>query len=99
VAFACAFVTGWRRNLYVVRANCCVSTPYCCVYLRHQRHDNLRVSVQVRYVIDFYNAAPLPDMPVAMHLDARPALDSFGALMDRLRLQAQFISSGNWRRG
>ena len=33
---------------------------------------------QVRYVIDFYNAAPLPDMPVAMHLDARPALDSVG---------------------
>lgn len=31
-----------------------------------------------RYVIDFYNAAPRPDMPVAMHLDVRPALDSFG---------------------
>lgn len=53
---------------------------------------------QVRYIIDFYNAAPLPDMPVAMHLDARPALDSFGALLDRLRLQAKYVSSGNWRR-
>ena len=31
-----------------------------------------------RYVIDFYNGAPLPDMPVAMHLDVRPALDSVG---------------------
>lgn len=30
------------------------------------------------YVIDFYNAAPREDMPVAMHLDVRPALDSFG---------------------
>ena len=54
---------------------------------------------QVRYVIDFYNAAPLPDMPVAMHLDARPALDSPGALLDRLRMQAKYIASGNWRRG
>lgn len=54
---------------------------------------------QVRYVIDFYNAAPLPDGPVAMHLDARPALDSFGALADRLRMQAKYMASGSWRRG
>jgi cytochrome c heme-lyase len=53
---------------------------------------------QVRYIIDFYNAAPLPDGPVAMHLDARPALDSFSALADRLRLQATYLASGNWRR-
>ena len=52
----------------------------------------------MRYIIDFYNAAPLPDGPVAMHLDARPALDSFGALADRLWLQATYLASGNWRR-
>ena len=50
-------------------------------------------AVQVRYVIDFYNAAPLPNMPVAMHLDARPALDSLDALADRLRMQWRFITS------
>lgn len=56
-------------------------------------------AAQVRYIVDFYNASPLPDGPVAMHLDARPALDSFGALADRLRLQAKYFASGNWRRG
>ena len=50
---------------------------------------------KVRYIIDFYNAAPLLDMPVAMHLDARPALDSPGALFDRLRMQWRFITSGS----
>ena len=34
-------------------------------------------------MIDFYNAAPLPNMPVAMHLDVRPALDSAQAAWDR----------------
>lgn len=34
----------------------------------------------ISYVIDFYNAAPNPDMPVAMHLDVRPALDSVGCV-------------------
>ena len=48
---------------------------------------------QVRYVIDFYNAAALPNMPVAMHLDARPALDSVDALIDRLRMQWRFMTS------
>ena len=53
---------------------------------------------QVRYVIDFYNAAPLPGMPIAMHLDTRPALDSPGALLDRLRMQAKWVASGRWAR-
>ena len=44
-------------------------------------------------MIDFYNAAPLPNMPVAMHLDARPALDSPVALLDRLRMQWKFVTS------
>lgn len=69
--------------------------------LPFDRHDWIvdRCGQEVRYVIDFYNAAPLPDMPVAMHLDARPAIDSIGALYDRLRLQFRWMSEGSWRRG
>lgn len=48
-----------------------------------------------RYVIDFYNASPV-DSVVAMHLDVRPALDSPGALWDRVRMQAAWIWSGRW---
>lgn len=49
-----------------------------------------------RYVIDFYNAAPLPGMPVALHLDVRPALDSLQAVWDRLKVQAKWTTSGRW---
>lgn len=56
------------------------------------------VDCAARYVIDFYNAAPVASAPVAMHLDVRPALDSPGALWDRLRMQARWVRSGRWRR-
>lgn len=56
------------------------------------------VDCGARYVIDFYNAAPVASAPVAMHLDVRPALDSPGALWDRLRMQARWVRSGRWRR-
>lgn len=48
--------------------------------LPFDRHDWIvdRCGEEVRYVIDFYNAAPREDMPVAMHLDVRPALDTPG---------------------
>jgi cytochrome c heme-lyase len=46
---------------------------------------------QVRYVIDFYNAAPEPGKPIGMHLDVRPALDSPQAAVDRLRMQLRWI--------
>lgn len=46
---------------------------------------------EVRYVIDFYkgtNTAGGPGghhgAPISMHLDVRPALDSVGALIDRV---------------
>jgi cytochrome c heme-lyase len=45
----------------------------------------------VRYVIDFYNAAPEPGKPIGMHLDVRPALDSPEALLDRIRMQWRWI--------
>jgi hypothetical protein len=32
-----------------------------------------------------------------MHLDVRPALDSFGAAVDRARMQWQWVASGRWR--
>ena len=43
-----------------------------------------RCGKQVRYVIDFYGGSPDANAPIAFHLDVRPALDSFGALRDRL---------------
>ena len=56
----------------------------------------MTVHVVCRYVVDFYNAAPLPGMPIAMHLDVRPALDSPMALWDRLRMQYRWMNSGRW---
>jgi hypothetical protein len=38
-------------------------------------------------VIDFYAGAAQPDKPIAIHMDVRPALDSVGALADRLAHQ------------
>ena len=53
--------------------------------------------MQVRYVIDFYSATPLPGgPPAAFHLDVRPALDSPGALWDRVCVQAGWVASGRW---
>lgn len=51
------------------------------------RHDWIvdRGGKEVRYVIDFYNGRAIGGKPVAMHLDVRPAIDSFEALVDRVR--------------
>ncbi|KAK2080388.1 hypothetical protein QBZ16_000241 [Prototheca wickerhamii] len=70
--------------------------------LPFDRHDwvvERRDGSEVRYVIDFYNGAPLPSMPVALHLDVRPALDSPSALWSRVRMQAGWVASGRWRDG
>jgi cytochrome c heme-lyase len=41
---------------------------------------------EVRYVIDYYGAPPLPDGSLVFsRLDVRPALDSFGSLSMRVR--------------
>ncbi|KAI9511392.1 cytochrome c heme lyase [Russula earlei] len=40
---------------------------------------------QVRYVIDYYGAPPLPDGSPVFSLDVRPALDSFGSISMRIR--------------
>lgn len=55
-----------------------------------------RRAPQVRYVIDFYSAAPAAGAAVGMYLDVRPALDSPGALWDRLRVQFGWAASGRW---
>ena len=39
----------------------------------------------MRYIIDFYEGKNVTGM-VSQHLDVRPALDSFGAVVDRLRM-------------
>lgn len=52
------------------------------------RHDWYvdRDGTEVRYVIDFYNGNDdLLTGRTAMFLDVRPALDSFGAVFDRMR--------------
>lgn len=51
------------------------------------RHDWYvdRCGRQVRYIIDFY-AAQSKEAPVSFHLDVRPALDSFSALLDRIAM-------------
>lgn len=33
----------------------------------------------------------------SMFIDVRPALDSFGAALDRLRMQWRWAASGRWR--
>eukprot|EP00887_Chlorella_sp_A99_P006837 scaffold2.g6837.t1 len=68
--------------------------------LPFDRHDWVvdRCGKEVRYVIDFYNAAPLPDMPLAMHLDVRPALDSPAAAWERVKMQCRWMASGRWLR-
>ena len=49
-------------------------------------------------MIDFYNGAPQSGgAPAAFFLDVRPALDTFEALWDRVRMQAGWVVSGRWR--
>jgi cytochrome c heme-lyase len=67
--------------------------------LPFDRHDWVvdRCGKEVRYIIDFYSGAPVPGVPASMHLDVRPALDSVGALYDRLKMQARWVASGRWQ--
>lgn len=67
--------------------------------LPFDRHDWVvdRCGREVRYVIDFYSGPSQPGAPVSMHLDVRPALDSVGALYDRLKMQARWLASGRWQ--
>lgn len=66
----------------------------CVAAATHAAAPSPRPRLQVRYVIDFYNASPEPGKFVGMHLDVRPALDSPQALLDRLRMQARWVLAG-----
>mmetsp|Transcript_15616 Transcript_15616/g.20008 ORF Transcript_15616/g.20008 Transcript_15616/m.20008 type:complete len:290 (+) Transcript_15616:27-896(+) len=56
--------------------------------LPFDRHDWYvdRNGQEVRYVLDFYNGAPTDNKPVSLHMDVRPAIDSIGALVDRMKV-------------
>lgn len=56
--------------------------------LPFDRHDWVveRCGRKVRYVIDYYGCEPAEDNSVPIYLDVRPALDSFQAFWDRLRV-------------
>ena len=56
--------------------------------LPFDRHDWVveRCGRQVRYIIDYYGCEPTEDNDVPIFLDVRPALDSFQALWDRMRV-------------
>ena len=62
------------------------------------RHDWVvdRCGTDVRYIIDFYHGAAPSGAPAPMFLDVRPALDSFGALFDRIYMQCKWVASGRW---
>lgn len=57
---------------------------------RHDWHVD-RCGTPVRYVVDFYDGKPTPDKPIAIHIDARPAV-SFGGIADRFRLWARDLN-------
>lgn len=70
--------TGQGLPLLCMPRHCCNATKEFCLKSLAVVYDNLLPFLCCRYVIDFYNAAPRSDMPAAMHLDVRPALDSPG---------------------
>ncbi|KAF9499339.1 hypothetical protein BDN71DRAFT_1441937 [Pleurotus eryngii] len=44
---------------------------------------------EVRYVIDYYSAPPLPDGSPVFSLDVRPALDSLGSIKERIAVATE----------
>jgi len=59
------------------------------------RHDWIirrpKTGEEVRYVIDYYSAPPLPDGSPLFSLDVRPALDSFGSLKQRIAFATEEV--------
>ena len=62
--------------------------PFLSYELPFDRHDWVvdRCGRRVRYVIDYYGCDPQPDNSVPIYLDVRPALDSFSAVWDRVKV-------------
>ena len=63
--------------------------------LPFDRHDWFldRCGTEVHYVVDFYRGQPVKDKPIALHIDARPALDSLTNVVDRLRKFGSHVTS------
>lgn len=85
-----------RPNYYSPKARLLNLLGY---HLPFDRHDWFvdRCGEEVRYVIDFYSGPAAPGGVPSMHLDVRPALDSPGALLDRIAMQVRWVWSGRWR--
>lgn len=62
--------------------------------LPFDRHDWTvdRCGTKVRYVIDFYNGKAEDGKVVGYHLDVRPALDSWQAVLDRCKMAVGIAS-------
>ena len=71
-----------RAQERLAASRACAGTP------PFDRHDWYldRCGRQVRYVIDFYFDEQRAGSPEAFTVDARPALDSPGALLDRAKM-------------
>jgi cytochrome c heme-lyase len=75
-----------RPKDYSPRALMLNAVGYKLPFDRHDWYVD-RCGQEVRYVIDFYNATG-SGAAGGMFLDVRPALDSPGAVIDRLRMSA-----------
>ena len=62
--------------------------------LPFDRHDWIvdRCGKEVRYIIDYYDGGKVSDNYRFTLLDVRPALDSFGAFFDRMK-----VATLRWR--
>eukprot|EP01025_Chloroclados_australasicus_P036520 TRINITY_DN3724_c0_g1_i1.p1 TRINITY_DN3724_c0_g1~~TRINITY_DN3724_c0_g1_i1.p1 ORF type:complete len:278 (-),score=28.07 TRINITY_DN3724_c0_g1_i1:884-1651(-) len=70
--------------------------------LPFDRHDWIvdRCGEEVRYIIDFYSGLSDAKAPVSMYLDTRPALDSVGAVWDRVIMTwKQFLGEEETKEG
>ena len=60
---------------------------YTLPFDRHDWTIERPCGKEVRYILDFYTGrVELGDRPLAMYIDARPALDSFGDVFDRVKM-------------
>jgi cytochrome c heme-lyase len=65
--------------------------------LPFDRHDWVidRCGKEVRYVLDYYQGPEKDGAPASIYLDIRPALDSVGAGMDRVKMGLKKMFGGN----
>ena len=87
-----ARIRSWMGYVQCDHATALELTYHLSLPLRYElpfdRHDWIvdRCGRRVRYVIDYYGCDPQPDKSVPIYLDVRPALDSFSAAWDRMKV-------------